>query len=71
MTLSHVSSRVLDARFPGIRELGVDIAVDQKGKLWILEVNTSPACSTFRLLRDKTMYRRIIKNKRVIYRGYR
>lgn len=68
--LSLISSQVLDARFPGVRELGVDIAVDRDGKLWLLEVNTSPACITFRLLPDKTMYHQILKHKRDIYQRY-
>jgi glutathione synthase/RimK-type ligase-like ATP-grasp enzyme len=68
--LSLATTRVLDAHFPGIRELGIDIAMEKSGKLWILETNTSPACITFRLLPDKTMYHRILMNRRYIYNAY-
>ncbi|MBW4080965.1 YheC/YheD family protein [Paenibacillus sp. S150] len=33
---------LLEGHFPGIGELGFDYAVDQRGKIWILEVNTRP-----------------------------
>ncbi|MDN4593198.1 YheC/YheD family protein [Polycladomyces subterraneus] len=68
--LSLATAQVLDAHFPGIRELGIDIALEKSGKLWILEANTSPACITFRLLPDKTMYHRILMNRRYIYNAY-
>jgi glutathione synthase/RimK-type ligase-like ATP-grasp enzyme len=65
--LSLATARVLDARFPGLRELGIDIAMDKKGKLWVLEANTSPGFTTFRLLSKKNMYYRILRNRRYIY----
>lgn len=34
---------ILEARFPGIGELGFDYGLDHEGKIWILEVNTRPA----------------------------
>ncbi|UQZ33293.1 hypothetical protein C2I18_06800 [Paenibacillus sp. PK3_47] len=33
---------LMERRFPGIGELGFDYAVDQAGRIWILEVNTRP-----------------------------
>jgi glutathione synthase/RimK-type ligase-like ATP-grasp enzyme len=65
--LSMATARILDDKFPGIRELGIDIAMEKSGKLWILEANTRPGSATFRLLSDKTMYDRIQKNRRYIY----
>ncbi|MGC5324390.1 YheC/YheD family protein [Brevibacillus sp. SYSU BS000544] len=49
-------------RYPGIKELGLDIAIDREGKPWILEVNTMPDLYLFSRLSDKKMFRRIIKN---------
>jgi glutathione synthase/RimK-type ligase-like ATP-grasp enzyme len=68
--LSLATARVLNARFPGIRVLGIDIAMKKNGKLWVLESNTGPGCSTFRLLSNKTMYHRILRNRRYIRRRY-
>ncbi|BCU81722.1 hypothetical protein JIR001_15050 [Polycladomyces abyssicola] len=68
--ISYATAKVLDARFPGIRQLGLDIALDKADRLWILEVNTSPAYYTFRKLRDKSMYREIRKNRRYIKKVY-
>lgn len=40
LTLTCVE--LLEQRFPGIGELGFDYALDQSGRIWILEVNTRP-----------------------------
>lgn len=40
-------------------QIGLDLAVDQNGKLWMIEENTGPAHSLFAKLPDKTMYNRI------------
>ncbi|WP_068785847.1 YheC/YheD family protein [Paenibacillus phocaensis] len=50
--------------FPGLRELGVDVAIDQKLRPWILEVNTSPDPFIFRKLKDKNIFRKIMKYAR-------
>lgn len=44
---------------PKYRTKGFDIGLDQKGNIWIIEVNFYPVLSMFNLLRDKTMYRTI------------
>ena len=44
----------------GFRELGLDVALDSRGKLWILEVNTRPQFYPLKNMKDKTMYRRIL-----------
>ncbi|MNL67460.1 Endospore coat-associated protein YheD [compost metagenome] len=40
--LTYVCIELLERHFPGIGELGFDYAVDHRGKIWILEVNTRP-----------------------------
>lgn len=40
--LTRVCIELLERHFPGIGELGFDYAVDYRGKIWILEVNTRP-----------------------------
>ena len=49
---------------PKYRTIGFDIGIDQKGNIWIIEVNFYPVLSMFNLLKDKTMYRTIKKYKK-------
>ena len=46
-------------RYPQCRRLGIDIAIDQRQQLWILEVNTNPFFNLFRHHEDKGLYGRI------------
>lgn len=49
-------------------QCGIDLAVDKKGKLWIIEVNLhNPSHGLFRQLKDKTYYNRVRK----LYHDYR
>lgn len=45
-------------------ELGLDVAVDDKRRIWLLEVNTRPQIKPFTRLKDLSMYRSIMA-----YRG--
>ena len=40
--LTKTSTRLLERRFPGIRQLGYDYGIDRSGQIWMLEVNTRP-----------------------------
>lgn len=40
--LTLVCTELMERHFPGIGELGFDYAIDNSGKIWILEVNTRP-----------------------------
>jgi D-alanine-D-alanine ligase-like ATP-grasp enzyme len=46
------------------RIFGFDMGLDKKGYAWIIEVNRFPMMSHFRKLKDRTMYRRILKYKK-------
>lgn len=64
--LAQLAAARFDSAHPGINELGLDIAVDGQGRCWILEVNTKPDPKPFKLLRDQSMLRRIVR----LGRGY-
>lgn len=49
----------LARKFPRLKEIGIDIAIDGELRPWILEVNTLPDPYLFRKLPDPSVYRRI------------
>ncbi|WP_245855896.1 YheC/YheD family protein [Paenibacillus rigui] len=55
------ASLALGQAYRGNRAFGVDIAIDSHMKPWVLEVNTRPDMTIFRALRNKAMYKRILK----------
>jgi glutathione synthase/RimK-type ligase-like ATP-grasp enzyme len=57
-------AKQLHRRFPGIKEIGIDLALDKRLTPWILEVNTKPDPYIFRILKDKTIYRKILRYSR-------
>lgn len=56
-SVAHVFSR----HSKGFRELGLDVAIDQQGRLWILEVNTRPQFYPLKNMSNKTLYNKILK----------
>jgi len=63
------SGRCFDRHRKGFRELGLDVAIDRKGRYWILEVNTRPQFYPLKHLKNKEPYRRIVKYGREYGRG--
>lgn len=53
------AAHFLKKKYPGIKELGLDIGVDSSMYPWILEVNTLPNPFIFKKLKDKSVYRKI------------
>lgn len=60
----------LSSSYPGIREIGVDIALDKGLRPWILEVNTFPDPCPFTKLPDSRMLRRIVRYGKAYGRIY-
>ncbi|WP_373230419.1 YheC/YheD family protein [Cohnella sp.] len=52
-------AKTMEVKFPRIKEIGIDVAVDRNLKPWILEVNTLPDPFLFKKLPDRTIFRRI------------
>lgn len=52
-------AKTLEKRFPRIKEIGVDVAIDHNLKPWVLEVNTLPDPFLFKKLPDLAIFRRI------------
>jgi len=40
--VARTCTYVLEKRYPGLRALGYDFGVDQRGNVWVFEVNTRP-----------------------------
>jgi glutathione synthase/RimK-type ligase-like ATP-grasp enzyme len=62
--LAHLTARELGNVYPRMQELGLDIAVDNKHRSWILEVNTKPDPCPFTKLDDTSMLREIVRYAR-------
>ncbi|MCQ6561517.1 YheC/YheD family protein [Paenibacillus mendelii] len=56
--------RLFDGYSRGFRELGLDVALDKEGRVWILEVNTRPQFYPLKNMKDKSMYRNIMSYAR-------
>jgi hypothetical protein len=50
--LSHQIASVLGSAFP-MKIIGLDMALDKKGKIWFLEGNNQPQCARCKLVNDK------------------
>lgn len=51
----------LETIYPRIKEIGLDVAIDNHHNLWLLEINTLPSLVVFKLFPDPSIYRRIYR----------
>ncbi|WP_236575573.1 MULTISPECIES: YheC/YheD family protein [Paenibacillus] len=63
--LGKDASTVLGKSYRSKRAFGVDIAIDNKMNPWVLEINTKPDMSIFNALKNKTMYKRILRYSKI------
>lgn len=61
--VSLMTSKVLEKFFKGHNIYGLDIGLDDDGRVWVIEANLFPLMSHFLKMKDKTMYRRIMAYK--------
>lgn len=64
--ISLLISDQLTSSYAGLRELGIDYAIDTEGKIWIIEVNTTPGHQLFKFLPNEKIYQQIVRNFRLI-----
>ncbi|WP_164716459.1 YheC/YheD family protein [Paenibacillus whitsoniae] len=53
------AARQLHPSYRWVKTMGVDMAIDKKGHVWIIEVNFAPMLELFLKLADKSTYRTI------------
>ncbi|MEW9669842.1 YheC/YheD family protein [Ammoniphilus sp. 3BR4] len=66
--LSYQIANKLGNRFP-FYMLGLDLAIDKKGKIWFIEANTSPAIKPMKQVNDRKSYlivREALKNIEIV-----
>lgn len=61
-------ARHFQKQYPHVRRLGIDHAVDTKGRPWLLEVNTSPGYELFKKQRNKQLVAKIERMLEIVRR---
>lgn len=59
-TLSINIARHLEANIGALCELALDLAIDRRGHVWLLEVNPKPSREVFKQAGEKSVYRKAI-----------
>lgn len=62
--LNRLGAYMAKHYFNYARELGLDVGIDKRGKVWIIEGNTVPGANLFRFHEDKTLYGKIMAARR-------
>lgn len=69
--LGYLAASRISRSYPQMNELGMDIALDENMKPWILEVNTIPDPCPFTLLPNSRAIRKIVAYGRAYGKKYR
>lgn len=60
-TLGYKTAVNLAKKYPNIKELGLDVGLDEHMNIYVLEVNTKPQFGVFKQLKNQKLYNRINK----------
>jgi hypothetical protein len=63
LDVSFQIAQILNSRYP-LKIIGLDLAVDQKGKVWFIEANTRPDCVGLEWV-DPQLYRKYVEAKKM------
>ena len=58
--LSLKTAKKLQKYYPFLCTVGLDVGLDKKGKVWIIEANFAPNKELFLRLKDKSVYKLIL-----------
>jgi len=58
--IALLAAKRLGEHYPKLRQVGFDIGIDRKRRIWIIEGNYKPDLRPFRHVQDSSMYRRIL-----------
>lgn len=59
-SFAYKLANYLESKFGKLCELGMDIAVDPKGNVWLLEVNPKPSREVFRKIGQHSIYQKAV-----------
>lgn len=59
--LGILTAEAMQRKYPGLKEIGLDVAIDKHFTPWILEVNTRPDPFIFRKLPDRSVFQQIYR----------
>ncbi|MFD0696061.1 YheC/YheD family protein [Paenibacillus sp. GCM10027628] len=57
-------AKAIHSRYKGVKEIGIDVALDKELHPWILEVNTCPDPYIFQRLKDKRIFAKMRRYER-------
>ncbi|MMZ59506.1 Endospore coat-associated protein YheD [compost metagenome] len=64
--LGVTTAKHLHNKYPGFRQIGLDVGFDRSWTPRIIEVNTNPDPYIFNKLADKSMYRKVMRYRRTV-----
>ncbi|MNZ62664.1 Endospore coat-associated protein YheD [compost metagenome] len=64
--LGVTTAKHLHKKYPGFRQIGLDVGFDRSWTPRIIEVNTNPDPYIFNKLADKSMYRKVMRYRRLV-----
>lgn len=65
------TASVLSKEYPKIQMIGADIGIDSDFNPWIIEINTKPDPYIFKHLKDRSVYRKVLRYYRAVRKPQR